>query len=52
MMKIKTVLVSLLILVLIAATALFLTGCTSLQLLNATVSRRGYIRTHGHSLWC
>ena len=44
-MKIKRVLVGVLILLLVAVATLWLTGCTSLQLLNATVSRRGYVRT-------
>jgi acetyl esterase/lipase len=44
-LKIKRVLVPILILVLVAAAAFCLTGCTGLQLLNATVSHRGYVRT-------
>jgi len=38
-------LVPVLILLLVAAAAFGLTGCTSFQLLNATVSHRGYVRT-------
>jgi acetyl esterase/lipase len=44
-MKINRVLVTVSIIVLMAVTAFWLTGCTSLQLLNATVSHRGYMRT-------
>ena len=44
-MKIKIVLVPVLIILLLAAAAVWLTGCTSLQLLNATVSHFGYGRT-------
>jgi hypothetical protein len=44
-LKIKRVLVPVLILVFVAAAAFWLAGCTSLQLLNATVSHRGYVRT-------
>jgi hypothetical protein len=44
-LKIKRVLVPVLILVLMAAAAFWLTGCTSLQMLNGTVSHRGYVRT-------
>jgi acetyl esterase/lipase len=44
-MKINRVLITVLIIVLVAVTAFWLTGCTSLQLLNATVSHRGYVRT-------
>jgi acetyl esterase/lipase len=43
-MKIKPVVVLFIIMVLTATTFL-LGGCTSLQLLNATVSHRGYVRT-------
>jgi acetyl esterase/lipase len=44
-MKINRLLVTVSIIVLMAVTAFWLTGCTSLQLLNATVSHRGYMRT-------
>ena len=44
-MKIKRVLVSTLIIIMLAVTAFWLSGCTSLQMLNATVSHRGYSRT-------
>jgi len=45
-MKIKRVLILIIILVLMGAAVTFwLTGCTSLQFLNATVSHRGYVRT-------
>jgi acetyl esterase/lipase len=44
-LKIKHVLVPILIILLLAATAVWLTGCTGLQLLNATVSHFGYMRT-------
>ncbi len=44
-MKIKHGLASLMIVVLTAASIVWLTGCTGLQLLNATVAHRGYVRT-------
>lgn len=44
-MKTKRVLISILILIAVATAAVWLTGCTSLQMLNATVSHRGYVRT-------
>lgn len=45
-MKIKRGLIVVLFLTIVLAVAAFwLTGCTSLQLLNATVSHRGYVRT-------
>jgi acetyl esterase/lipase len=44
-LKIKRLPVPVLILALAAAAVCWLTGCTSLQLLNATVSHRGYVRT-------
>jgi acetyl esterase/lipase len=45
-MKIKRVLIPALSLLIVLAAAIFwLTGCTSLQVLNATVSHRGYVRT-------
>jgi acetyl esterase/lipase len=42
-MKIKRGFVA--VLIVAGATAVWLTGCTSLQMLNATVSHRGYVRT-------
>jgi hypothetical protein len=44
-LKIKRVWVPALIIVLLAVVFVWLTGYTSLQLLNATVSHRGYVRT-------
>jgi acetyl esterase/lipase len=44
-MKIKRVFVGAFIIVLLSAAAVWLTGCTGLQALNATVSHRGYVRT-------
>ena len=44
-MKIIRVLAPVLILIAVAAVAVWLTGCTSLQMLNATVSHGGYVRT-------
>jgi acetyl esterase/lipase len=44
-MKIKRVLIPVLILAFVMVAAFWLTGCTSLQMLNATVSHRGYVRT-------
>jgi len=44
-LKIKRVLVPVVIIVLVLAAAFWLTGCNGLQVLNATVSHRGYTRT-------
>jgi acetyl esterase/lipase len=45
-LKIKRVLIPALSLIIaLAVTVFWLTGCTSLQMLNATVSHRGYVRT-------
>jgi hypothetical protein len=44
-LKIKRVLVPVLILVLVAAAAFWLTGCTGLQVLKVTVSHRGYLES-------
>jgi acetyl esterase/lipase len=45
-MKIKRVLIPVLYLIIVlVVSVVWLTGCTSLQMLNATVSHRGYVRT-------
>jgi acetyl esterase/lipase len=44
-MKFKRVLALVFMIVALAAAAFWLTGCTSLQVLNATVSHFGYVRT-------